>query len=179
LPYKDPEKSKVHRLEYSKRPEVNERKRQYDKEYGLRPGVKERKRQYDKEYGIRPGVKERKRQYSKEYVLRPGVKERIKKLAKDEREKVKYAVLSHYSKKLSNSDIPCCNCCGEHDFLIFLTIDHITNRKNATHKKRLVGQDMYRYLRRNGYPLGYQVLCVNCNSAKSDSGICPHKRSSK
>ena len=27
--------------------------------------------------------------------------------------------MAHYSKKLSNSDIPCCNCCGENQFLIF------------------------------------------------------------
>lgn len=112
-------------------------------------------------------------------IQRPGVKERQNKLAKEKREKRKYDVLSHYSKKLSNSDIPCCRCCGEHDFLIFLTIDHITNRKNVIHKKGLAGQAMYRHLQRNGYPPGYQVLCVNCNSAKSDSGICPHKRSSK
>ncbi len=96
--------------------------------------------------------------------------------AKAKRQEIKYEVLSHYSKELSNSDIPCCNCCGEHEFLIFLTIDHITGRKSATHKKGLGGQAMYRYLRKNGYPPSYQVLCVNCNAAKSDSGICPHKR---
>ena len=97
--------------------------------------------------------------------------------AKEQREKTKYELLSHYSKKLSNSDVPCCRCCGEHDFLVFLTIDHITNRKNVTHKKRLGGFPLYRYLQKNGYPSGYQVLCWNCNSAKSDSGICPHKKS--
>ena len=49
-------------------------------------------------------------------------------------------------------------------------------RKNTTHKKGLSGFALYRYLQKNGHPPGYQVLCVNCNSAKSDSGICPHKR---
>jgi len=130
-------------------------------------------------YTQRPEVKERRRQRAKEYIQRPGVRERLNKLSNEGRRKIKYEVLGHYSKKLSNSDIPCCNCCGEHDFLIFLTIDHITNRKNAAHKKGLGGAKMYRYLQINGYPSGYQVLCVNCNSAKSDSGICPHKRSSK
>jgi len=149
LPYKDREIRIAHQREYSRRPEIIERQRQYDKKYNQRPEVKERNRQR-----------------GKEYLQRPGVKERLNKLAKEEREKVKYEVLSHYSKKLSNSDIPCCNCCGEHDFLIFLTIDHITNRKNTTHEKDLAGQSMYRYLRKNDYPTGYQVLCVNCNSAK-------------
>jgi len=162
MPYKDREKGRAWQKEYSKRPEVIERRRQYIKEYSQRTEVKERNRQF-----------------YKEYIQRPGVKERLNKLSNEERKKVKYEVLYHYSKKLSNSDIPCCNCCGEHDFLIFLTIDHITDRKNTTHKKGLGGDKIYRYLRRNGYPAGYQVLCVNCNSAKSDSGICPHKRSSK
>ncbi len=93
--------------------------------------------------------------------------------------KIKKEVFTHYSKKLSNSDIPCCRCCGEHEFLIFLTIDHITNRKNTSHRKGLIGSGLYRYLRKNDYPLGYQVLCVNCNSAKSDSGMCPHERSNQ
>ena len=162
MPYKDLEKRRAHQREYEKRPEVIERRRQRENVFSQRPEVKERRRQR-----------------TKEYLQRPGVKERLNKLSNEERRKVKCEVLGHYSKILSNSDIPCCNCCGEHDFLIFLTIDHITNRKNATHKKGLGGDKIYRYLRRNGYPTGYQVLCVNCNSAKSDSGICPHKRSSK
>ena len=106
-------------------------------------------------------------------------REYTSKLTKDTALEIKTDVLRHYSKKLSNSDIPCCRCCDEHEFLIFLTIDHITNRKNTTHKKSLVGRSMYRYLQKEGYPSGYQVLCWNCNSAKSDSGICPHKRSTK
>ena len=104
---------------------------------------------------------------------RPRVNKRTNELHHEKKE----IVYTHYSKKLSNSDVPCCNCCGEHEFLIFLSIDHITNRKNTTHGEGYVGTQMYRYLRRSGYPPGYQVLCINCNSAKSDSGICPHKKS--
>lgn len=162
MPNKDLEKARIHQREYYKLPEVKERIRQYGKEYNQRPEVIERISLYRKEYAARPEVIERNRERGKEYSY-----------------KVKNEVLSHYSKKLSNSDFPCCNCCGEHDFLIFLTIDHITNRKNVTHEKGLGGQKMYQYLRKIGYPTGYQVLCYNCNSAKSDSGICPHERSSK
>jgi len=162
MPYKDIEKGRAHQREYSKRPEV-----------------KERRKQTSKEYRKRPEVKEKLHRWQKEFRQRPGNRERINKQIKEISYKIKYNVLSHYSKILSNSDIPCCRCCGENEFLIFLTIDHITNRKNTTHKKGLGGVAMYRYLRDNNYPSGYQVLCVNCNSAKSDSGICPHKRSSK
>ena len=132
-------------------------------------------KKYSLEYSRRPEVKERNQKHSKEY--REKNKLVLRKNAKEDDLKVKEEVLSHYSKKLSNSDVPCCNCCGEHEFLIFLSIDHITDRKNVTHGKGYWGSQMYRYLRRNGYPPGYQVLCINCNSAKSDSGICPHKRS--
>jgi len=54
--------------------------------------------------------------------------ENAKSVARDR--KIKTAVMAHYSKKLSDSDIPCCNCCGENQFLIFLTIDHIKGWKN-------------------------------------------------
>ena len=83
---------------------------------------------------------------------------KMKEYGKKWRRKLRYDVLSNYSKKLSNSDIPCCRCCGEDDFLIFLTIDHITNRKNATHKKGLGGFALYRYLQKNGHPPDYQQL---------------------
>ena len=162
MPYKDPEKA-----------------REWAKEYNQRPEVKERKKHTAKKYRQSHKAKEQRKQWLEKYLQRPGVKEMRDKNAKEKRDVIKYDVLSYYSKKLSNSDIPCCRCCGEDEFLIFLTIDHIENRKNATHKKNLAGQNMYRYLRKNGYPSGYQVLCVNCNSAKSDSGVCPHKRSSK
>ena len=91
---------------------------------------------------------------------------------------LKKEVFTHYSKKLSNSDIPCCNCCGENKFLIFLTIDHIKGRDDLPDKeKNLMGNALYAHLKRNNYPLEYQVLCINCNSAKSDFDECPHKRS--
>ena len=114
------------------------------------------------------------KKYAKDYRERN--KDRLSKDAKQYRLKIKIDVFTQYSKKLSNSDIPCCRCCGFNDFLIALEIDHKTNRKNTSHKKGLFGYDMYRYLQKEGYPSGYQVLCANCNSAKSDSGVCPHKR---
>ena len=101
--------------------------------------------------------------------------------------KIKNDVMVHYSKKLSNSDVPCCNCCGENQFLVFLTIDHIKGWKNYNEPdlskrkgaKRLGGKELYRYLQKNNFPSGYQVLCMNCNSAKSENEFCPHQRSTK
>ena len=164
---------KARRKELRDRPEVKARR----KEHSQLPEVKARKKEYAKKHHQLPEVKASKRQYMKNYVKKHRLE--LSKKTKERNLKVKEEVLGHYSKKLSNSDVPCCNCCGEHEFLIFLSIDHITDRKNVTHGKGYAGTRMYRYLRRNGYPSGYQVLCINCNSAKSDSGICPHKRSGR
>ncbi len=64
-----------------------------------------------------------------------------------------------------------CACCGESTYE-FLTIDHIHGGGTA-HRKALHGK-VYEYLRREGYPPGFQVLCWNCNAAKGLYGSCPH-----
>jgi len=87
----------------------------------------------------------------------------------------KNKVLAHYSK----NNFPECVCCGEKSNLIFLTLDHIEGRKNVTHKKRLGGKDLYTWIEKNNFPSEFQTLCHNCNSAKSDSRLCPHQRSLK
>lgn len=72
-----------------------------------------------------------------------------------------------------------CACCGE-KHIEFLEIDHIQN-DGAEHRMRLggknfVGLRFYKWLKRNAYPDGFQVLCGNCNSAKGRYGECPHER---
>jgi len=66
-----------------------------------------------------------------------------------------------------------CAYCGE-NLEAFLTIDHINN-DGAKHRKELVGKscggvDIGSWLRKNSYPKGFQVLCVNCNHAKGRIG---------
>lgn len=75
-----------------------------------------------------------------------------------------------------------CVCCGETNPL-FLSIDHIDGDGNK-HRRSMVGKhaknvgasrDLYRWLMRNGYPPGFQILCMNCNVGKSRNGnVCPH-----
>ncbi len=68
-----------------------------------------------------------------------------------------------------------CNCCGEIE-TIFLTIDHILPCKGGRNRSHLdLGAGLYKRLRREKYPEGYQLLCFNCNFAKSRLGKCPHQ----
>lgn len=67
-----------------------------------------------------------------------------------------------------------CACCGVTE-PVFLVIDHIAD-DGSDERKRLGtkgGMGQYWYLRKRGFPSGYQVLCQNCNWAKAHGG-CPH-----
>jgi hypothetical protein len=68
-----------------------------------------------------------------------------------------------------------CACCGESG-IEFLQIDHIDGW-GAEHRRTLKkdGVAFYRWLCKNHFPKGFQVLCANCNSAKGIQAECPHK----
>lgn len=68
-----------------------------------------------------------------------------------------------------------CACCGEAE-VKFLSIHHI-NGGGSKHRQALGrrgGTRFYSWLRLQGYPSGYQVLCHNCNQALGNYGFCPH-----
>lgn len=79
-----------------------------------------------------------------------------------------------------------CNCCGETEET-FLTLDHVNN-DGAAHRRELTGRtgkvsgapsSTYRWLKKNNYPSGFQVLCMNCNFSKArNGGVCAHKAQS-
>lgn len=62
-----------------------------------------------------------------------------------------------------------CVCCGEKE-LVFLSLDHINGGGSRWRRQKL---SLYRWVRQQHYPPGFQVLCFNCNWAKSHGG-CPH-----
>ena len=68
-----------------------------------------------------------------------------------------------------------CICCGE-KVQDFLAIDHISNNGSVHRKKESIGTgtSTYRWLKRNGYPKDFQILCHNCNWAKHLHGVCPY-----
>lgn len=107
-------------------------------------------------------------------VCRKRINERVKKSNMSVRDEV----YKHYGN--------ICACCGETESK-FLSIDHVNN-DGAKHRKeiwtsasrRSSGSHLYRWIIKNNYPDGFQLLCMNCNHGKSrNDGICPHKTASK
>lgn len=72
-----------------------------------------------------------------------------------------------------------CACCGETEPK-FLTLDHVKNdgaafRRKIAGNRSAAGGTTYRWLVANGFPAGYQILCMNCNHGKRmNNGVCPH-----
>ena len=83
----------------------------------------------------------------------------------------KIDVLGYYSK----GEIPQCVCCDE-IIIEFLTMDHTEGRKLWNHGDAMSGMRLYRWLQLNGYPKGFQTMCMNCNFAKGHWGECPHNQ---
>lgn len=100
------------------------------------------------------------REYRRKANLGRNEKNRIK------RHELKVEVITAYGGK--------CKCCGIDD-IAFLSIDHIDGG-GRIHRETLPGRNFYIWLKRNDYPNGFQVLCYNCNTAKSQNiGGCPHE----
>lgn len=82
--------------------------------------------------------------------------------AKRIRDQHRLDVIKHYGDK--------CACCGE-TTPEFLAIDHIDG---IGKERRRSGSSFYIWIKAQGYPDHLQVLCHNCNMAKSFYGRCPH-----
>lgn len=87
------------------------------------------------------------------------------------RDKLRLRALRRYG-----GDVPACACCGE-TTVEFLAIDHADGGGNE-HRREVGtrgGTEFYAWLRREGWPDGYRVLCHNCNHALGAYGYCPHQ----
>lgn len=96
--------------------------------------------------------------------------DKVKECARKIKQRLKTAALIKYS-----DDPPRCMCCGE-TTLEFLTIDHINGGGNIHRKSEKNSTNIYQWLKTNGYPEGFQTLCMNCNWAKGVYGLCPHQK---
>jgi hypothetical protein len=80
-------------------------------------------------------------------------------------QRVRVAVLDHYGRE--------CACCGSTDRL---QIDHVDGR-GREHRQELFGNQragppFYAWLIKQGFPAGFQSLCLRCNRSKGDGPAC-------
>lgn len=73
--------------------------------------------------------------------------------------------LAHYGGK--------CDCCEEARSE-FLAIDHI-NGGGRKHRKEIGAYHIEAWLKKEGWPQGFRVLCHNCNMAFGLYSRCPHE----
>jgi hypothetical protein len=112
------------------------------------------------------------RQRESERRYREARPERVAETQRKRLARLKAAVFGHYGDQ--------CVCCGTTDRP---TIDHI-NGDGRAHRKELYGHrpsfeesrttgpEFYAWLIRNGFPDGYQTLCLPCNASKGDGARC-------
>ena len=68
-----------------------------------------------------------------------------------------------------------CTCCGN-DRKECLSLDHVEGGGGRHRRSIGNGHTFYQWLRKNGYPKGYRILCMSCNFAKRYKKECPHER---
>jgi hypothetical protein len=83
-----------------------------------------------------------------------------KKYNRLDHQKRKIAVLNHYSQGTNT-----CAFCGISDIRV-LSIDHVEGCNKEQREKCGHGGHFYWWLIKNNYPIGYQVLCMNCQWIK-------------
>jgi hypothetical protein len=162
--------NKARRNKYNAQPEVKERsKASRDK-----PENKARRKLYSQS---ERGIASKQKHYSGEKY----------KAKKAEHNLLRFTILQEYSKRLSNSNVPCCNCCGQNSHIDFLEIDHIAGKKEMDYEPELIklgyssklkSIKWFNWLTDNNFPKGFQILCKNCNQSKAflkNNNECPMK----
>jgi len=76
-------------------------------------------------------------------------------VAKSQRESIKLEVIIAYSPELK------CTLCSEKR-VEFLVVDHIHGGGNK-HRDKVGQGSFYRWLKEAGFPIGFRILCHNCN----------------
>ncbi len=134
-------------------PQNDERRKEYNYQY-----YQENKHKWE-EYN------ERSKEYRANYykARREELRLRRRHWEKAYRQRLKLEVLGYYS----NGE-PTCKICGEKR-MDCLSIDHINGggRRHTASLGVTGGEGLYRWLKKNGYPTEYQVLCMNCQFIKA------------
>ena len=140
---------------------------------GLHTTCKECKKRLDKDYveKNKDKIKKRRQEYYKKN--REKIIDKVNEYIPKNRDKRRrHGVTARKKYKTKAFQAYCdgfikCAYCLECEFDL-LTIDHIHGQGNEHRKFNNIqaGCDTYRWLKRNGYPPGFQVLCYNCQFRK-------------
>ena len=175
MPFKDKEAQKAYNKAYrlahpektsyaakteSQKETLRNQAREYQREYRKRPEVIERFSEYMKTYKEKNLVKLRVRAVVKyrNHKADPIANARILENGRKNKVKIKKLVVDKYS----NGTMKCAWC--EERRLPCLSVDHIDGGGNA-HRKSIrinAGDNFYRWLINQGFPLGFRILCMNC-----------------
>jgi 5-methylcytosine-specific restriction endonuclease McrA len=107
-------------------------------------------------------------EYQDRYKNDPGFRAKRAFYQREYNKRIKLEVITQYGGE--------CRGCGEkHPDL--LCIDHIYGGgvQHRKELKRKSGRSFYAWLKHEGFPSGFQLLCFNCNNAKGVIGHIPHK----
>jgi len=107
--------------------------------------------------------KAQKRASSSRYVI--AHRQELRDRAVATRERLRGEVIEAYGGR--------CNCPGCHVLHAeLLTVDHVNGDGHHRQNRRST-RDIYRLIKRLGFPPDYQLLCGSCNLAKADRDKCP------
>ena len=161
----------------------DELKRQRNKEAAARYRERNREKFNQRMRDWRDANRDKAREHAREWRNRKianGTPEEVAALRTAESEKTKRAQAICRNEVFAAYGGYRCNCCGESESM-FLSIDHVDNNGAQERKAGLYsgsGYSFYRWLRKTGFPSGYQVLCMNCQVGKhKNGGVCPHQTS--
>ena len=142
---------------------IKEKYREYNKSWRKKNRILngEKCREKDKIYRLR-----RLQKWSPEELLAHKAYWSLK--TKEHRKRLKDEVYNVYGGYV-------CACCGETE-KSFLSIDHMNNDGYAMRKIHGNSNSFYSWLKKNNFPTGFQILCMNCQFGKKNNhGICPHQ----
>ena len=108
--------------------------------------------------GYKNWLEKSKKEKKEKYNSDPEYRERVRQQDSRRRRRNKHLVLTHYSKV----DYPCCVDCGEWDIRC-LSIDHINGGGTKHRKETGGGTKFHIWLKKQGFPEGYDTVCMNCN----------------
>ena len=126
---------------------------------------------FDLEGQPSPAERERQRRYKHEYYEKN--REAYRRTARERHRLLRDEAIAAYG--------GACSCCGS-SHSEFLAIDH-TLGGGVRHRLYLGsrgiggGVGFYRWLKKNGYPPEFRLMCHNCNCSTSWYGYCPHRES--